>query len=152
MKELNEMIKIADIHAERIEIAMHDLKSIYPLNKDTVLNFSKNELMLIELLISRFAKLQDYIGEVLIDNFLQNTGDYKSNFTMIDKINKLERLEVIEDAELWKEMRKASNHISHEYPNNPALTAQYINQVFHLAPKLIQILHNIKAKMVNILS
>ena len=147
MKELEEILKIADIHVQRIEMAINDLKSIYPLNQNTVANFSKNELMLIELLLSRFAKLQDYIGEVLIDNFLKYTDDYKSNLTMIDKINKLERLEIIEDVAIWKKMREARNHISHEYPDNPSLTAQYINQIFQLAPKLIQILNNIKAKI-----
>lgn len=150
MSKLNEMIKIAYIHAERIEMAMNDLQVIYPLNKEIVLNFSKNELMAVELLLSRFAKLQDYIGEVLIDSFLKDTGDYKSNLTMLDKINKLERLEVIEEAQLWKEMRVIRNHISHEYPNNPGLTAEYINRVFKLSPKLIQILHNIKARMLKL--
>jgi uncharacterized protein with HEPN domain len=144
MSTFDEMLKIADIHVDRITMALDDLRLIFPLNQDKILNFSKNEVMLVELLLSRFAKLQDYMGEVIFDHFLRSTGDYKSNLTMIDKINKLERLEVIEDAEIWKKMRRIRNHISHEYPDHPELMAQYINQVFELAPQLIEILNHIK--------
>lgn len=147
MIELDEMIKIADIHGGKIVLATSELKDIFPLNQSKVLNFSEKEMLLVELLINRFAKLQDYIGRILINFTLKHTGDYQDSMSMIDKINKLERLEIIESASLWEQMREARNHISHEYPDDPALTAKYLNQIFDMSPKLLEILQNIKDRI-----
>jgi hypothetical protein len=144
MSKLDEIIKIADIHLDKIELAVFRLRDIFPLNEAKVSNFSEQEVMLVELLISRFAKLQDYIGRILINFVLKNVGDYEDRMTMIDKLNKLERLEIIESAAIWEQMREARNHIAHEYPDEPALTAKYLNQIFDLTPYLIQILNRIK--------
>ena len=146
MNTLNEMIKIAEIHIDRITLATEALKKIFPLDADKAARLNQQELLWVELLVSRFAKLQDFLGKTLIDSFLSSIGEYTDNATMIDKINLLERLEIIESAELWKAMREAGNHISHEYPEHPELTARYLNQIFDLAPKLLSILDKIKHK------
>jgi hypothetical protein len=123
MIKINEMIKIAQIHCTRINFAISNLSVIFPLSKDKIDNFSNEEVLHIELLISRFAKLQDYIGRILINEFLKCKGEDYLNLTMIDKINKLEKLRIIDNAEIWQAMREARNHISHEYPDMPELTA-----------------------------
>lgn len=146
MNTLHEMIKIAEIHADRITLATQTLKKIFPLDADKAARLNQQELLWVELLVSRFAKLQDFLGKTLIDAFLSSIGEYTDNATMIDKINLLERLEIIENAEIWKLMREARNHISHEYPEHPELTARYLNQIFDLAPKLLNILGKIQHK------
>jgi uncharacterized protein YutE (UPF0331/DUF86 family) len=146
MNKLHNMIKIADIHAARIKMAVTGLQNFFPLTTGKIPNLSDNEIMLIELLISRFAKLQDYLGRIIIDEFLKKTGDYSDDLTMIDKLHKLERLKIIESADVWENMRRTRNHISHEYPDAPALTAKYLNQIFTLTPKLLNILEKIKEK------
>jgi uncharacterized protein Usg len=67
--------------------------------------------------------------------------------TMIDKINKLEKLNIIDDANLWFEMREIRHHLTHEYPDHPEITARYLNQMFNLAPKLLLLLENIKKRI-----
>ena len=148
MNKLDEVMKIADIHVNRIELALFKLRDIFPLNEKKLLNFSEEELMLVEFLISRFSKLQDYIGRILINFVLKYTGDYEDRMTMIDKLNKLEKLGIIESVAMWEEMRDARNHIAHEYPDKPALTARYLNQIFDLTPELLKILDNIKAHFI----
>jgi len=145
MNKIDELIKIADIHAEKINLAINRIKNIFPLNAKKIENFDESDMLYNELLISRFAKLQDYIGNVMIDEFLKITQDYSSSMTMIDKINKLEKLRIINSKEIWQDMRDARNHVSHEYPNKPELTAKYLNQIFNLAPFLIEILENVKS-------
>jgi hypothetical protein len=66
---------------------------------------------------------------------------------MIDKLNKLEKLSIIENSSLWFELREIRNHISHEYPDNPSATAKYLNQLYVAIPKLLSILDNIKARI-----
>lgn len=144
MNKLNEMIYIGHIHADKIKESLRALKSLFPLTQEKVLKLSHQEMLLTEMLIHRFAKLQDYIGRIMIDELLKLTKDYEDTLTMIDKLNKLERLGVIESVEIWEAMRSARNHIAHEYPDQPALAAKYLNDVFHLAPKLLDTLETFK--------
>lgn len=149
MNKLEEMFKVSEIHAKRITLALIELKPLFPLNQEKVLNLSNQNLLWIELLISRFSKLQDFIGRKMIDEFLRMTKDYSENLTMVEKLNKLECLEIIESPDLWEQMREARNHIAHEYPDEPALTAKYLNQIFYFAPKLLQILDRIKNRIIS---
>jgi hypothetical protein len=146
MSTFDDMIRIAEIHASRINMAMVGLAKLFPLEESKVIHLSDQDIMYIELLISRFSKLQDYLGRQVINAFLKMVGDYEDNLTMLDKIHKLERLNIIEKAEIWEEMREARNHIAHEYPDKPALTAIYLNKIFLLAPQLLKLLDNIKEK------
>lgn len=120
---IHELIKIADIHANRVQMAMDKLSNVIPFDAEIVKNFSENDLLLTDLLVYRFGKLQDILGTKLIPAFLIRTGENVESLTMIDKINLLEKLGIIESADLWTDMRRARNHASHEYPNELALTA-----------------------------
>lgn len=144
MNKLSEIIKIADVHADRIKEAWAELKGIFPLSESDVINMSKENLILIDFLIGRFAKLQDLVGNKLIDAFFESQEEPVSNLTMIDKLNKLEKLLLIEDASIWGEMRKARNHLTHEYPDQPDLTAKFLNEAVQLIPELLKLLENIK--------
>jgi uncharacterized protein with HEPN domain len=66
---------------------------------------------------------------------------------MLDKIHKLERLEIIENALIWKEMRNVRNHVTHEYPDHPHFTAADLNKIIMLAPELLKILDNIQNRI-----
>jgi uncharacterized protein YutE (UPF0331/DUF86 family) len=146
MNKLSEMLKIADIHAGRIKNAIAGLKNIFPISAKQAGQLPEDVFLLTELLTGRFAKLQDLMGAKLIDAFLEDQDETTANMTMIDKVNKLEKMGIIESAELWREMRQVRNNIAHEYPDHPELTADNLNQIFALAPKLLELLENIKGK------
>ena len=147
MTEINEIIKIADIHADRIKMALNELQPLLPFNAQEIEALEKETLLLTDLLVHRFGKLQDLLGNKIINEFLILIDEYDPRLSMLDKIHKLERLEIIEDAELWKEMRKVRNHVTHEYPDHPDFTAKDLNKIVALAPELIQILENIKSRL-----
>lgn len=147
MKELNEIIKIADIHADRIKISLTRLSSFLPFNADKIKSITEDQLLLTDLLVHRFGKLQDLLGNKIIDGFLESIDEYSQELSMLDKIHKLERLEIIEDAEIWKEMRRIRNHVTHEYPDHPDFTADDLNKIATFAPILLQILDRIKEKL-----
>jgi len=147
MRELNEMIKIADIHADRIKIAVKHITHLFPMKAETIQNLKEDDLAWVDLLINRFGKLQDFIGSKIVDAFLELNEEDISNLTMLDKLHKLEKLGIIEDSEIWKEMRKTRNHIAHEYPDQPDVMARYINQVFDFVPYLFRIFNNIKVRL-----
>ena len=146
--KLHEIFKIANIHVDRIKLALQHIGNLFPVSASMIVNMGENDIVWIELFISRFGKLQDLIGTKLINIFLEENQENIEQLTMLDKINKLERFGIIENIELWKEIRAIRNHIAHDYPNAPELTAKYLNQLFNLTPKLLDILDKIKNKMI----
>lgn len=143
MSNFNQMIRIADIHAERIRLAIDNTRHLFPIDETTVIKMRADDLAWTELLLSRFGKLQDFIGAKIIDAFFEINFENTSNLTILDKVHRLEKLEILE-AQTWKDMRETRNHIAHEYPDQPELTARYLNQIYELAPMLLTILDNIK--------
>lgn len=83
----------------------------------------------------------------MIDSFFEIKAEIVSNMTMIDKINRLERLGVIKHTSLWVQMIEVRNHLVHEYPNHPEITIRYINQVFELSSELLHMLDSIKINL-----
>ena len=133
------LIKIAQIHKEHLQFAIKSLADIFPISAEKVANVNEQEFLLLELLTGRFAKLQDFLGAKLIDAFLDSAGEVTEGLTMIDKVNKLEKFGIIENSDEWLVMRQLRNHLSHEYPDQPILTAEYLNQTYTLSKKLIQL-------------
>jgi len=146
-KKVNEIFKIANIHADRIKLALQHIGNLFPITASVVANMGENDLVWIELFVVRFGKLQDLIGAKLINIFLEEQQESNEQLTILDKINILEKLGIIESSELWKEMRAIRNHVAHEYPDAPELTAKYLNQLFNLTPQLLDILDKLKKKM-----
>jgi hypothetical protein len=144
MNKFAEILKIAEIHADRIHMALNDLHHQCPFDQEKIRERSKQDLLLTELLVNRFGKLQDLLGKKIIDEFLILKGEFIDDLTMLDKIHQLERWNIIEDTEVWKAMRDARNHATHEYPDHPELTAEHLNTIIALAPKLLEILNKIK--------
>ena len=78
--------------------------------------------------------------------FLISKKEVIDGKTMIDKINKLERIGIIANAQVWEDLIEARNHISHEYPDHPERIARYLNKIFDLIPTLLEILELIKTR------
>ena len=147
MNKVEEIIKVADIHEARIKQAIERIGHLFPVNAITVENITLSDFSWLEVLVNRFGKLQDLIGSKLVNEFLVVMKEYADKLTMLDKLNKLERFEVIESVDLWEDMRKARNQIAHEYPDKPALMAKYLNQIYDLTPKLLDIYNSLKEKL-----
>jgi hypothetical protein len=75
---------------------------------------------------------------------LAASGEQTDKLTMIDKLNLLERLEVVESRDRWEEMRKVCNQFSHEYPSEPELLADNLNEAFAMGPELLECLKRAK--------
>lgn len=133
------ILKVADIHVKNLQEALDDMADKYPFAKDFIVNLHKNDLRTLETMTSRFGKLQDLLGMKIIDMYLQSQSQPIEGASMLDKIHKLEKLNMIDSEDTWIELRNVRNHITHEYPDDPELTAQHINNVYRLAPMLISI-------------
>jgi hypothetical protein len=140
---IKSVFETAQIHVDRMQFAMETLQGKLPITAAQVEKFSYEDLMLWELLTNRFAKLQDLLGNKIFNIFLEKSGEDVDSWTMIDKINKLEKLGIIESAEHWNNMRMLRNHLAHEYPDDPEMTALYLNQAAASSVELITVFHRV---------
>ena len=134
------LIEISKIHEKRLNFALTNLAEIFPIDEEKFSHLSDEEFLLVELLTNRFSKLQDFIGSKLINVVLDKLGEFKTDLTMIDKINKLEKFHHMKNADLWQVFRELRNHLSHEYPDNPALFVTYLNKTYVLSSELLNCL------------
>lgn len=146
MKNALEILEIADIHEKRIVTALKKLHQLFPIDASKLQVLDEDNLVWIDFLINRFGKLQDLIGSKLIDIFLDLYKEPSLQATMLEKLSKLERLGIL-SLDTWVKMRDARNHVSHEYPNEPSLTAFYLNQVVELTPQLLSLYHKLRQKI-----
>lgn len=74
-------------------MALKGLGPSLPCNAYKIESITEDKLLLIDLLVHRFGKLQDLLGNKIIDGFLELIDEYSPQLSMLDKIHKLERLE-----------------------------------------------------------
>lgn len=142
---LNSVLNICDVHVKRIESSLKQVKTIFPITVELLLNIDEQNLLNLEMLSSRFSKLQDLIGVKLFSLVLELAGDHADVPTVIDKVNRLEKIGLDINYKTWAKIREIRNHLSHEYPDNPEITAANLNEFNEYVSKLLQIYQNLKA-------
>lgn len=149
---LKSTIEICDINASRLQAALLRLNKLLPLKPDTIENMSIDELGVLELLTSRFAKLQDVIGNKIFKSVIIIMGENKPDLTFIDRLNLLEKFEMLPSKQDWINMRELRNHITHEYPDNPELMVKNLNQATIYAANLINYWTTLREKIIKIIT
>ena len=107
---------LCNLHSERMSFALEKIKIHFPLNKDKYLLLQPEELSFLDQLIFRFSKLQDSMGGRLFPAVLENLGEEIKEMPFIDRLIKLEELNVIPGADEWMVLRETRNLVTHEYP------------------------------------
>lgn len=145
-KEILESIfNIADTHAKRLKYARDKLEPLFPISSSFInAGLEGEQIAFFELFTNRFSKLQDFIGASLLPRLLKDVGQSNDAATLIDNLNKSEKLGLIDDANSWKELRKLRNHLSHEYPDKPDVTAKYLNETYELSFILLDYFDRLK--------
>ena len=85
------------------------------------------------------TSVKQKIWETQVDS----VGEDSDSLTMIDKINRLEKLGILRSRDLWTNMRQLRNHLAHEYPEHPEIMAKYLNQTMDAVPHLFDCLNKI---------
>jgi hypothetical protein len=137
LEEIHAIQLVADKHVLRINQALDKLKGVFPLDAVKVQALDESTIFAIEMLTSRFSKLQDYIGNVVFNALFEIEGENTATWTMIDKVNKIEQYGIINDAHTWRDMRKSRNFLTHEYPDRPDITAASLNVIYSYVPLLL---------------
>lgn len=143
-QELSALMEIADLHAKRLKYAIVNLQPFVPLSASRFSNLTDAEIPLFELFSSRFSKLQDLMGSKLFGLILDFSKEPGRFDTFLDKLHALEKLGCIDNANQWLLLREIRNHLSHEYPDNPEITANYFNKAFEMVGVLLAYLEKMK--------
>jgi len=114
-----------DRHIKRIEAILPDIQNWLPLQKEDLDN--TEIVKTIDSFIYRFTKIQDKMGEKLFPAVLKELQEYKPNMPLLDILNKLEKFELIDSVDMWIDLRKLRNHLTHDYSNHEAEIIETIN-------------------------
>ena len=134
------IITECDKHIKRMNSASEKIQYLMPLNVDGYNSLTEDDITYFDQLFFRFSKLQDAIGEKFFPAillFLKEKNITSKPF--IDILNRLEKLNLLDDKNQWLKLREIRNELSHEYDDNaPGMTAA-INHVFENKNILIDI-------------
>ena len=150
-KRLHFFFLEAEKHIEKIQKAKEVLIAHYPLDAEKLMGLDEHAKDKLDVLVFRFAKLQDLMGEKIFRTYLEWSG-VGAQKPFLYLLAHLEREGVLE-VDAWREMRNARNEISHEYPYNDENIAENVNKILEYVDTLIRIekrleriVHEIDAK------
>ena len=136
---------IADIQSTRLKDALIQVNKLLPLSAAVLANLPTDKLAFLDMMTTRFGKLQDIIGSKIFPIILNLLEEDAVAF--IDKLNKLEKLGYIDDATWWIELREIRNKIAHDYPDDHDLICSHISVVIVKAAELIEFWQKLKTKI-----
>ncbi len=136
-EKLERYFEEAKKHIQKIKSAKEILQDVMPLSGESLIKLSEKEQDKLDILIFRFAKLQDLLGRKIFRSILDFSG-YESNVPFVEILSELEREGLIE-IDKWMALRDARNAIAHEYPNEEKKIVDELNFIFEEVEYLIQL-------------
>jgi hypothetical protein len=130
------------LHLKRLDYAAGKLADLIPVGPGDWMELDEETIASIDQLLFRFVKLQDAVGRRLFPSILRMVEEWDETEPFIDKLNRLEKLGVIQSAVQWSELRELRNRATHEYPDSPEQNAENLNLIFEALPELRQILES----------
>jgi uncharacterized protein with HEPN domain len=128
------------VHAQVLQAALTALATHRPFDAETVRSMSTQLRQQLDQVAYRFMKLQDTLGDRVLPGLVELAEEpLPESATFQQKLNRLERLGVIDSAEDWRILRETRNQIAHEYPDAPAIQAAMLEALLNGTQKLIAV-------------
>ena len=144
LEKLASEIDICDIHAQRLSDALEYVEKLFPLTPQKFEDLQVNDFAFLDLMSNRFSKLQDTIGRKLFPLILMALNDHEETDSFIDRLHKLEKLNILKDPSFWDRMRKVRNEIAHDYPENSNKKVLKIKHCFDASLELLSLWKDLK--------
>ena len=135
--------KITDIHANRLNIAILKTAKLFSINAVAFNELNNEEFAFLDMVTTRFGKLQDIIGSKIFPLILDLLGENDA-LSFRDKLNRLEKLNIINNASWWMNLREIINQITLDYPDNYELLSMNFNKLIPFAKKLLILWEGLK--------
>ncbi len=112
-----ETIQTVELHLMRANATHKELTRF--VNTLSVDDLSDDEkVKVIDAFLFRFIKIQDLMGNKLFRQALDVIGEYQDYMSMLDVLDRMEKLGLIVSADQWMDYRNLRNVLAHEYPDN----------------------------------
>ena len=144
---LQSYMQVCDTHAGRLQAALSKTAHLVPFTVNNVSTLNDSDSAFLEVVTSRFAKLQDTLGQKIFSLVLKNVGEDILDKTFIDILNMFEKFGFIDDADFWVTLRQTHNAIAHEYPDNLEKLAVDLNAVYCQSKLLLTYWEELKIKI-----
>lgn len=106
-----------------------------------------NHQRIVNSFLFNYLKIQDKIGSKLFRLALQQWREIDSaDMTMLDILNRLERLGIIESVEAWDKLREIRNALTHEYPEDTQLRIENIQLALRGYQQLVDIIAKLEQR------
>lgn len=128
-ESLDKSFVIAQKHLHRLQYAYTKIAPLFPLDAEKYTQLSDEEIAYIDQYLFRFAKLQDVMGQKIFRYLLLYVGEDVDYKPFMDILNRMEKLELLEDAKQWIKLREIRNEISHQYDDDPEEMSVAINHI-----------------------
>jgi len=139
-KRLEDYLKIAQKQVVVLQKALRTLK-----NREIDLE-NEETIFIVDSLLFRFSKLQDFLGQKIFRIFLEYQGIGLSSF--YDVLKELEKEEIL-DIDLWGSLREIRNELAHEYPDKEEIEEKIVF-IISKVNDLIKVYEKIKDKFYEI--
>jgi len=144
--KLKKYFNECDKHLQRIEETYEDIKESIPLTVQKYNILSKDEVQAIDQYLYRFSKLQDTLGGKIFKLLLDIYEPSDENIPFLDLLNKLEKLDFLENVKEWINLRDKRNKIARQYDDEPYEMTQAINDILNQKDILKSVYIKIKQK------
>mgnify|MGYP006439607751 FL=1 len=128
--KLQKIINECDKHILRMNSAYKKIVASLPLDAESYTKLNEDEVEHIDQYLFRFAQLQDAIGKRFFKVIFVSLEEDIEDISFIDLLNRLEKLNILDSAEQWLELRKIRNVLSHTYEDEPEEMSIAINDIF----------------------
>ena len=131
-------------HLHHLCHALDSLSSALPVTADSLSRFDDEAVQDWDQFVLRFTKLQDAIGTRLFPAVLSFLQEPYEDRPMLDKLHRLEKLGYLPSIEAWNTLRSIRNHFAHDYPQDDALKAAYLNEAVSAVAQMESLLVHIQ--------
>lgn len=133
-------------HEEALRDALDDLEQ-RKLSAADLVALGKEDRRLLDQFAYRYTRLQDDMGAKLIPAVLHALGEEISTMPMLDRLNRMEQLGWLPDAEKWADLRRIRNEFTHDYPETMEERFERLQLAITSAQSVTEILNSMSHKI-----
>lgn len=132
-------------HSDALQEVLIDIDKERLQQKDAE-KLTKQERRALDQFAYRYTRLQDDMGSRLFPALLRALGENIEPMSVIDRLNRLEQLELLPSASEWIKLRKIRNEFTHEYPESKEEHTEKLVMAFKSAGRLVEILAKFRGR------
>jgi len=125
-------------HTQRLLYLQEKMANLFPLDVEKYNYLDEEQIGIIDQVLFRFGKLQDTMGQRIFPAILQVMLEWQDDESFLDRLNRLERLQIIPSAKNWNTFRELRNLLTHEYPEQPERNIVTLNVLWQRLPELLK--------------